>query len=135
MSTYTVTQARKAKDVEGQHGPMQVIELVLQDETGSKTAEWYTKAATPLPQVGSQVEGTIEQGQYGLKFKKAFNPAGRPEDPKRSARIQRMHAQEMGLRYLQAKASAGQLSKFPTLDELRVVIEWFDADTTADGRA
>jgi hypothetical protein len=122
MPTYTVTAATKKKDVQGQHGPMQVIALML--EGHAPLVEWFTKADTPLPTPGSTIEGEVSQGEYGLKFKKTpaggFRPGGRsPEDSKQ---IVRQHSQEMALRYCALKGAK------PDMGELRKVIDWFQRD-------
>jgi hypothetical protein len=84
---FTVVEATKKKDVEGRNGPMQVIGLGLIDEAGTAVAaEWYTRADTALPQPASTLDGDVEDGPYGKKFKKAapaFGGGGgfRQKDP------------------------------------------------------
>lgn len=73
MTAFTVKAASKKKDVDGKHGPMQVIALTFDDGT---QAEWFTKASTPVPAPGSTLDGELEDGQYGKKFKKAFAGGG-----------------------------------------------------------
>lgn len=81
------------------YGPMRSIFMNL---SGEGRVEWYTKAATQPPAIGSQLTGMVEDGQYGKKFKKAkpangFGGGPRPEDPVRSKRILRMHSQDMAI--------------------------------------
>jgi hypothetical protein len=131
---FKVVSASKKKDVQGKHGPMQVINLVLEDAEGRKNAEWFTKAETQLPQPGSTLDGTLESGEYGLKFKKAQGAGfgggggGKGRSPEENARIVRQHSQEMALRYAVAKASAGQLPDDFKPKDLLLIIDWFDRD-------
>lgn len=103
------------------------------------------KPDTPAPAAGQVIEGTLEpskQAGYPPKLKKAqrFGGGGgfgpRPRDPKESAAIVRQHSQHMTLLYLQAKAQQGAITQFPSMEEIRRVIDWFDADVAqAKGRA
>jgi hypothetical protein len=70
---FTVVEATVTKEVpDGKFGPMKSVTLGLVDEAGAAVqAEWFTKAETPLPQPGSSLEGDLENGPYGKKFKKA----------------------------------------------------------------
>lgn len=137
-TTYTVKSATKTKDVtlEGK-GAFQSVALILADPTGERIeAEWFTKSTTVLPVPGAQLDGTVEDGPYGKKFKKAFAPAGgggfgRPRDPKDTAAIVRQHSQHMALLYAQAKAQAGGLPVDFTVEQLRKIIDWFDDDVRA----
>lgn len=131
--TLEVVGAERGPVKDGQYGPMAAIKLVLKLPDGEmKSAEWFTKATTPVPQAGEKVTGTLEDSQYGLKFRKAkvngaFGP--RPEDPKRSASIRRQHSQHMALLYAQVKATLGQLpDDFKPETHLRAIIDWFDED-------
>jgi hypothetical protein len=123
MATYTVTGATKKKDVQGKHGPMQVITLML--EGHAPLVEWFTKADTPLPAPGSTIEGEVSQDEYGFKFKKT--PAGGfagggGKTPEQQKSIVRQHSQEMALRYCTLKGAK------PAMGELRKVIDWFQRD-------
>jgi hypothetical protein len=133
VTTFTVTDATLLKDIpDGQYGPAKVFMLKLQ-EYGQQPveAEWYTKAATPLPAAGSSIEGDLEQTQYGLKFKRARTGtfAGRPgRSPEETKQIVRQHSQHMALLYLTAKALAGKLEANPKPSELVPLIDFFDRD-------
>src|SRR4051812_39660882 len=106
--TYTVVSARHKKTVDGQHGPLQIIALILQDTNGPVDAEWATKPETPVPTEGQQLEGTLESGPYGLKFKRtpaaSFGVGGGGggwrDDPERERRIVRQHSEHMALQAL-----------------------------------
>ena len=128
MSAYTVMAAKEKKRFPGKQGGEFVVYLVqLDDGNGAKqTAELVQKAATPAPQVGDQLEGTVEQSEYGAKFKKAQRGGfggPRPDDPKKSAHIARMHAQDMALRFVGLMHERGQLK-----DELKLGFLWKIAD-------
>src|SRR5260221_453778 len=113
MPAYTVEQAAKKMDKpDTGYGPMMVMSLMLKDEQGAVTAaEWFTRATTPIPGAGSQLQGDLTNGKFGWQFKKAsaggFGGAPRPEDPKRARAIQRMHSQTAAVTLVAAKAQAG----------------------------
>lgn len=129
MPSFTVKEAAHKKHVDGKYGPMQVIGLYLE---GHGSAEWFTKADTPIPAAGTVLEGELETGEYGQKFKKA-PPAGgfgggggswKPRDPAETRSIVRQHSQHMALLW-------AQLDPTPTvrtLEDLKYIIDWFDAD-------
>ena len=135
MPEYTVLGAEHKKAVDGRNGPMQVINLRLSDGSNEHVAEWFTKAATEVPSPNTRLEGTLEAGQYGLKFKKAYNGAGgggRPRDPKDTAAIVRQHSQHMAVLLLQAKAQAGILAAEElTPAKLKQLTDFFDDDVAA----
>src|SRR4051812_26975852 len=101
MAEYTVVAAEKKKEVEGKHGPMQVISLFLDDNGEAKSAEWFTRATTPIPARNSKVEGELtENPPYGWKFKKAQQGSfggGFKSDPERERRIVRQHSQSVAV--------------------------------------
>ena len=129
MSTFTVQAAAQKKEVPGQHGPMQVIALTLDDGTGEpKAAEWFTKATTPLPQAGSTLEGDLTKDpNYGWKFKRAQQNGGgfRGRSPQETAQIAHMHAQKCALAYAQLRQTQGQLPENFSLDDLFVIARAF----------
>lgn len=140
MSTFTVASAAKKKDVPGQHGPMQVIALTLDDGTGEpKAAEWFTKATTPLPQAGSTLEGELTKDpQFGWKFKRAQNQNGagfRQRDPRETAQIVRQHSQRMALMYVHAKAVVGALPADFKPSDLLPIVQFFFDDALKAGQA
>lgn len=106
MTAYTVVSAAKKKDVDGRHGPMQVIALTLRNDAGmEKAVEWFTKATTPLPTPGAKLDGEVTKDeQYGtFKFKKAQQQngyqggGGRPRDPQERKSIQAQASQKVAV--------------------------------------
>jgi hypothetical protein len=144
MPTYTVTAAEEKKRVDGKYGPMVVFNLRLKGPDGIEhTAEWFTKATTPLPAPGTSLEGDLEDGQYGKSFKKAkpangFSGGGGAKDAYWEAKEQRdiegivrmgrAHSQEMALRAI----STLKLTEYDSRDGYRRIIkewtDWFVAD-------
>jgi hypothetical protein len=136
MATFTVQQASQKKTLDGKHGPMQVIALILQEYGIAETtaAEWYTRADTALPQPGSTLEGELSPSEYGLKFKKA-QPAGGfgggrgGRSPEETRSIVRQHSQMVALQYAAIRQAQGKLPPEDfTLEKLAIIISWFDRD-------
>ncbi len=115
MAQYTVLSARKVKDVDDRgYGPMQSIALELVGPDGvTVEAEWFTKRQTGVPSPSSSLEGDVTEGPYGMKFKKAasvgYSGGGgpRPEDPKKSAAIQRMASQKAAIQVVEIATKMG----------------------------
>lgn len=136
MPVFTVQAASQKKLLpDNGRGAKQVMNLTLAEGNNAPViAEWFTNATTPLPTVGSTLEGTIEPSDYGPKFKKAggFTGGGgggpRQRDPRESAQIQRQHSQEMALRYAAIRAEKEMLPEPFKLEDLRAVIDWFEKD-------
>lgn len=140
--TFTILRAEKKADKPDKgYGPMQVILLELETANGPVVADWFTKAATPVPAAGGQLVGDLKAGEYGMQFKKApaFTGGGapRPEDPQRQKRIVRQHSQSMALATLKLAADLGVLipgsDPMPqnTADLFSLIAktaDWFDAD-------
>jgi hypothetical protein len=134
MADYTVTGAEVKKEIpDGKFGPAKVIGLMLKDGQGvEKAAEWFTKAATPLPAVGSQIQGDLEPSNYGLKFKKAGGQfgggggGGRPRDPEDQRRIVRQHSQKIAVAYLTLRGETA-----PSEGRLRQLVDWFYFDAVS----
>jgi hypothetical protein len=135
MTPITVQKAtQKGEPVDRGYGPMVTYALTLDANGQTVTADWFTKASTPPPSPGSVLEGTIEPSEYGPKFKKArngFGGGGRPRDPQENARIMRQHSQEMALRYAHIRCLQEQLPTDFKLSDLKVIVDWFDADAKA----
>lgn len=140
MPIYTVVAAAQKKTVEGQNGPMQVINLTLDDGSGQPiAAEWFTKASTNVPAAGERLEGDITNDpQWGNKFKRAQRGGfgggggGWRDDPKVQASILRQHSQHMALQLL-AIAFDREIIAAPDdgaalFQLLSATADWFDRD-------
>jgi hypothetical protein len=97
MSNYKVTSAAKLKDRESQYGTMTDYMMMLTDEANAPAAaELSQKQSSPVPKAGDILSGTIEQTNYGPKFKKekpSFGGAGvSPRDPEIQRYIMRQNA-------------------------------------------
>lgn len=77
--------------------------------------EWYTNATTPVPAAGDKLDGDLENGDYGWKFKKSGEGrggpggGGRPRDPKDDQRIVRQHTQKCAVELLNTAHELGLL--------------------------
>ena len=142
MTVFTVVAAHKTKDVEGQYGPMKDLALTLRDgQDIEHQASWFTKQTTPVPEIGSTIEGELEPGRFGLKFKKAGGFAGggggfarAPQDdhPVRRAGIVRQHSEDMALKTIELGLTLGIVKAPENTEQLRVLIRkwaaWYDED-------
>lgn len=112
-----------------------VMDLKGGDGVITTNCKWSRKTDSPAPKTGDQLDGDLTPDERfgGFKFKKASSGGGgrdyQPKDdhPKKSAAMGRAHAQEMALRYAQAKAG-GRLSEDFKLDHLVPLIDWFYSD-------
>jgi hypothetical protein len=94
-------------------------------------AELFQRKDSVPPKPGDQIDGTLEQSQYGLKIRKVAKIGGsgpRQRDPKETAAIQRQHSQSVAVEFLKAKIQAGAMEGFPSTDQLRQLIDWFQRD-------
>lgn len=134
MPEFTVTAALKKKDTPDKgYGAGQVIGLELLDAGGKQfaPAEWFTKATTQVPVVGSKVE--FESPEWDDKFKVwkvkkpkgNFGGAGRGgRSPEESRQIVRQHSQHMALKYYEVRGE-GVPSTFNALEQM---VDWFYQD-------
>lgn len=142
VQTYTVQQVL---GVLGQpYGPMRdvVPYSVVFREFGDSPVKWGRKSQ---PQPGETVEGKIHlDPQFGPRFERVnqgFQPRqqqaaptpqhGQPPQQDRSHAIQRQHSQSVAIEYLKAKVHAGAIGgaeNFPSLEDVRRVIDWFERD-------
>ena len=128
MPTYTVKAINRQKNWSGKFGDMVSYYCVLENGEGNQAeVELAQKVSTASPTVGQSLEGTVENGGYGKKFKKA-QPAGgfrggpRPDDPATRDSIERQVAVKAA-----AEVFAGQ-NKLPSEDEiLRVTAAFLEA--------
>ncbi len=141
MPTYTVTAVNgTTPKPDTGYGLMQEINLDLSDGTQTyRGVNWFTKAATPLPQQGESIDFEItEDPRWGLKAKKPKNPAyangggGAPKSfggsgggmsPDREKKIVRQHSQAQAIAFLTATQKDGF-----KLADVKTVTDWFDND-------
>lgn len=130
MAEYTLKDYELAKDMPNYSGgPAKVLKLTLEDPSGAtQEAELFTMASTDPPTIGAKIEGEIESGQYGPKFKKAGGRrgGGGGKSPAQEKRIVRQHSQEMALRREQNLLAAG--GSLLTDQQMTELIGWFEAD-------
>jgi hypothetical protein len=136
VPSYTLTSLQKKKEFDGKYGKSIVYRVGLEGPDGPTTAEMVLKAATRPPAEGDRLEGTLEETDFGLKFKRAqaggFGGGGpRQEDPKKSAAIGRMHAQGMALEYAAIRERQGKLPDEFSLKDLWKIADAFVADAEA----
>lgn len=90
--TYKIVAVKsQAKDWDSKYGPMKTY--LVQFEGNGEPVQINKKADSPVPQVGEEVYGTIQETEYGQKFKseKQFN-GGFKGQPKDEAAIKAMWA-------------------------------------------
>ena len=98
--SYTVTSVNGSRDWDSKYGPMKSYKVNLKGPDGNVTndVEVSQKSTTAAPTQGQVLEGAIEAGNYGPKFKKAQKPMGgggggpRPRDPGERRSIERQVA-------------------------------------------
>lgn len=67
---YTVKQvSENPKEYETKYGKMKAYKVMLDND---EVVEINQKESTPAPTVGQELEGHIEEGEFGKKFKKEF---------------------------------------------------------------
>ncbi len=143
---YTVSAAEFKKSFEGKYGPMNVWNLILGDGERAIDAEIVMKPESQPPAVGEELEGTIEKGEYGNRFKKAkqngYGGGGgspRVEDPKRAAMILRQHSQHMALLHIEGierrfvPTEEKPRFQMESLEQLKQIIDFFDDDARKAG--
>jgi hypothetical protein len=135
MPAYTVERISEGVP-KGEHGNLSAY-ATLKDE-GGLLCERVNLFVKKLPVEGETIRGTIEDGQYGPKFKREkpqgggwdSSPFQKDKSPEERRRIVRQHSQEMALRHVHNKVISGQPMP-ESWDELRKVIDWFDKDVEA----
>jgi hypothetical protein len=138
MATFVIRGVEKKRQFDTQHGTFQAYALTLEAADKSLvTAELVQKPETAQPAIGASVEGTLEDGQYGKRFKKdraPGAPGGRaPVDPKRETRITHMHAQKCALSYAHLRQAQGKLPAEFGLQDLFIVAKKFREDVESIG--
>ncbi len=131
MPDYIVKSAVKKKDLEAR-GNYAAKTLYLVELDGQpKAVELSLKAGSAAPAPGDKLTGTIEESQYGPKFKKEYGGNGgggggggyRGRSPEDHRSIVRQHSQQMALMWFTARGA-----KTFSDDELKERIDWFVAD-------
>lgn len=129
MAKYKILAAIKTGQYTGKFGPMDKYALSLQDEDGKTVgAELSQKPTTPIP--SGEIEGDIEQSQYGPKFNKAkpaYNGAFGGSRGSADPTSKRQHSQEMALRYCELLHKITPMEKL-NKESLKPLIDWFDTD-------
>lgn len=129
--TVTAIESQREKNIPGK-GDFISWKLTVKDDTGEHSGvELFQRKDSVPPAVGQVIDGTIEQGQFGPKIRKAAKMGGgfgRQRDPKESARIVRQHSQEMAIRWTVVAHSRGLLPETFKLNDLEQVIDWFQRD-------
>lgn len=64
---YKITDVKKLKEYEGKYGKLVSYSIQIDGEW----VQLSQKPETPAPQIGSEIEGSITDTEYGKKFKKA----------------------------------------------------------------
>lgn len=116
MPTFTISAVSpEVRDVSLDKGDFRSYKMHLRDEQGQlhQSVEWFRKASSPAPQQGETIEGALEEGKFGQKFKQAPKQGGfggRGRDPQERAEIRRQHAQTTALRYMELLEGRGELT-------------------------
>jgi hypothetical protein len=121
VSTYNVTQvADGAREWKAQNGtiPMKSYRVTLKNEQGAElqNVEWSRKAESPPPQVGQQIDATIDMREgttYGPKLKLEQRGGGggggyRADSPEVRRSIAMQHAQKCAVSILEVAAAHGE---------------------------
>ena len=140
MSTFTIRGVEKRKQFTTKYGStLQSYALTLEDSDKQFVqVELNQKVETAEPAIGTQIEGTIEDGQYGKKFKKmlqsgAPGPGGKSMSPQTEMQIRHMHAQKCALQYAILRQAQGKLPSEFWLDDLFKIATEFRKDVEAVG--
>jgi|SRR6185437_8525040 hypothetical protein len=133
MATFTIWKVEKKKQFTTQHGTFQAYSLTLEAEDKSHiVAELVQKPETAEPVAGTEIKGTLQDGQYGKKFKKEQQQfqerTGGQSDPKKETRITHMHAQKCALSYAHLRQAQGRLPDEFGLEDLFNIAARFRAD-------
>jgi hypothetical protein len=141
MATFTIRDVEKRKQFTTKHGStLQSYGLTLEDgEKQLIPVELNQKLETAEPVIGATIEGTVEDGQYGKKFKKEQANSsggfggGKGRDPKMEAQIRHMHAQKCALSYAHLRQAQGKLPDKFELRDLFLIASRFREDVEAVG--
>jgi hypothetical protein len=105
VKDYKVKNAMKTREFTGQYGKTFVYSLQF-GETGEDTIELSQKPETPAPKIGDVLKGTIEDSQYGKRFKKERigGFGGFKNDPNTRKEIIRQNALTNAVNFVTEKA-------------------------------
>jgi hypothetical protein len=119
MTTFTIDDVdQNIRDVPTQYGPMKDyrLSLMASGETTPVIASWLRKASSPAPVRGQQIEGALEDTEYGKKFREQRQmPIGSSggggksyaADPKKQAAIAMEASQKVAIDALRLLAEFG----------------------------
>lgn len=110
MSTYTVKAANVTKSDVGQYGNDEVTATLENADGKEAEVTFLKKPESPLPEVGSTLTGTVEQTQYGMKFKREWKQQG-GGGGNRDAEISRAVAVKSATSLVAAQISAGRIKE------------------------
>jgi len=116
VKVFTVKAAEVSKTEVGKYGNNEIT-ATIEDASGTThQVTFLQKPASPVPAIGDTLEGTVEESQYGLKFKRAwknnggsFGGGGGYSDL--DARIERQVAVKSATRIVSAWIAAGKIDK------------------------
>lgn len=98
MSNYTIEAIKSDREFESKYGPLKSYKVQIKGDDGfDGEAEITQKPTTPAPQVGQQIEGTLDTSnpKFPPKLKKAQGggaPRGGSKSPKDTDSIERQVA-------------------------------------------
>lgn len=102
---YKIKNAIKTKDLTTQNGTFAVYSMELEGVEGA--VEMLQKPETPAPKVGDDLMGTIEDTQWGKRFKKermGGGFSGNRNDPRTQEQIIRQNALTNAVNFVSNKA-------------------------------
>lgn len=132
MPSFVVEHAQRKNDYTDKFGPKVSYTVKLQGQ--DVPVELSQKPETAAPVQGQSLEGTIEQGTYGPRFKKTFTQGGPSnggggKSPEQQKSIVRQHSQEMAILWAATLEKQGRLPADAKVDTfLKEIIDWFQSD-------
>jgi len=107
---YTIKQIMKTGEFDGKYGKNFKYGMILTDDKGTEVegVELSQKPETPVPAVGSTIDGNIEDTQYGKRFKKDFARGGEgsyKNNPETRNEIIRQNALTNAVNFCTSKAA------------------------------
>lgn len=144
-AVFTVKSAEVSKTDVGKYGNNEIT-ATIEDASGtSHQVTFLQKPASPLPTPGDTLEGTVEESQYGLKFRRAWknnggNFGGGNFSKDREESIDRAVAIKSATQLVSARIMAGELkgeeAAQAALEAMTVdIIALVKGDKAAEGKA